>query len=177
MSYANLAKRICLPLAMAVPLEETSGVPSASGEAVVDILARASERARDAAVEYIGIVSPEEAEHLLSATGPGRAGAKPLSVRLVDVRLRRERERTGEWPGSISIEWNSKSRSRFARDERFLAELTGRIGRDDVVIFVSRHGRRSHLAARAAAAAGYAHALSVMDGYEGMRAAAVEDAR
>lgn len=173
MNFANLPRRLCPLFATVVPLEKASGVPAAGGETVVDILARAADRARDQAVEYIGLISPEEVNHLLNAVEPGSTGTMSLGAQLVDVRPRRERERTGRLPGSIPIEWNSRSRSKRARDDGFLAELSARVRREQVVIFVSRHGRRSHLAARDAAAGGYAHALSVIDGYEAMRAASV----
>jgi len=160
MANASLLTKFCSQLVFtAVPLAETSSVPAAGGETIVDILARASERARDAAVEYIGLVTPQEVERLMRAT----------QVRLIDVRTRREREREGELEGSMTIEW--RNRRLNAVDEPFVDELTGRFGREEIVIFVSRRGRRSHRAARAAAAAGYAHALSVIDGLAAMRAA------
>ncbi|MBE0626494.1 MAG: hypothetical protein IH606_16970 [Burkholderiales bacterium] len=160
MAYASLLYQLCSQLIfMAVPLAKTSEVPAAGGETIVDILARASERARNAALEYIGLVTPQEVEHLMQAT----------QVRLIDVRTRREREREGELEGSMTIEWGNRRLN--AVDERFVDELTGRFGREEIVIFVSRRGRRSHRAARAAAAAGYAHALSVIDGLEAMCAA------
>jgi rhodanese-related sulfurtransferase len=138
---------------------KTQGVPAAGGETVTAILARASERARDAALEYIGLATAEEALHLARAT----------RVRVVDVRSHGERECDGELPGSVPIEWRAGDQP--ALDESFLAELARRVEREDIVIFVSGHGARSHRAAGAAATAGYVHALSVIDGIEAMRTA------
>lgn len=131
------------------------GVPEPGGEAIADILARASERARQAALEYIGLVTPQEAMQLMQAG----------NARLVDVRTPGERARAGRVRGSVAIAWHTKA----ALDMGFAAQLRRRIRPDEIVMFLSRGGVRSHHAARAAAEAGYVQALSVLEGYEGER--------
>lgn len=136
---------------------DNAGVPSAGGETIADILGRASERADQASLEYIGLVTPHEAMRLMAAAG----------ARLVDVRTPSERARAGHVLGSVPIAWHAKAECAAAR--RFVEQLKRKVKPDEIVMFLSRNGERSHRAACAAAAVGYVHALSVLEGYDGER--------
>lgn len=148
------------PLHLGIQPDANAGVPAAGGETIADILARGSERADQASLEYIGLVTPHEAMRLIEADG----------ARLIDVRTPSERVRTGRVRGSLAIAW------RAARDanaeKRFLMQLRRKVGAEEIVLFLSRNGERSHHAARAAALCGYVHALSVLEGYDGERVGA-----
>lgn len=140
---------------LGVQPDSNAGVPASGGETITDILARASERARQAALEYIGLVTPQEAMHLMEAAG----------ARLVDVRTPNERARSGRIAGSVAIPWHTRA----AVELRFVAQLKRRVAADEIALFLSRNGERSHLAATAAAQEGYVHALSVLEGTDGER--------
>lgn len=157
MLIRELLNILVLPTAFGIRPDANAGVPASGGETITDILARASERARQAALEYIGLVTPQEAMHLMEAA----------NARLVDLRTPPERARAGHVTGSLPIAWRAKSEG--APDSRFVTQLRRRIGTDEIVLFLSRHGERSHRAATAAAKAGYVHALSVLEGFDGER--------
>lgn len=134
--------------------DANTGVPACGGETIVDILARGSERARQAALEYIGLVTPHEATRLMSAAG----------ARLIDVRTPGQRLRAGRVRGSLAIAWGDAG-----AETRFVAQLRREVEPHEIVLFLSGNGERSHHAARAAALRGYVHALSVLEGYDGER--------
>ena len=114
----------------------------------------ARQRAEQLKVSYAGALLPEEAHALMQA-----------GARLVDVRTKAELEWVGRVPGSISVEWNSWPGGKPNPD--FLAQLEAQVGKDAAVLFLCRSGGRSHGAAAAAAAAGYADAYNVLQGFEG----------
>jgi len=139
--------------------DANGGVPASGGETITDILARASERARQASLEYIGLVTPHEAMRLMDAAG----------ARLIDVRTPSERVRTGRVRGSLAIAWRAPRDAKA--EKRFVMQLQRKLRPDEIVLFLSRNGERSHHAARSAALNGYVHALSVLEGYDGERVA------
>ena len=49
----------------------------------------------------------------------------------------------------------------------FLSELQGEAGKDAVLLFLCRSGKRSVAAAQAATFAGYLQAFNVLEGFEG----------
>ncbi|HTR57623.1 MAG TPA: rhodanese-like domain-containing protein [Casimicrobiaceae bacterium] len=122
-----------------------------------EILAAAQKRAREEGLSYFGALTPLEAYALLAANP---------SAHLVDVRTRAEWDYVGRVPGSTLIEWNSYPSG--TRNPAFLDQLQGRMENRQVpVLFICRSGQRSDSAARVAAAAGYAMAFNVLEGFEG----------
>jgi len=160
MLIRELLNILLSPNAFGIRPDANAGVPASGGETITDILARASERARQAALEYVGLVTPQEAMQLMEVA----------NARLVDLRTPPERARAGHVLGSLPIAW--RARREAAPDSRFVTQLRRKVGKDEIVLFLSRHGVRSHRAASAAAAAGYVHALSVLEGFDGERAGA-----
>jgi rhodanese-related sulfurtransferase len=120
----------------------------------------ALERARADAIAqslpYAGAVSPSDAWCLASS---GQAV-------LVDVRSNEERTFVGHIPGSVHVPWASGTA--LTRNPRFIRELEAKLGgKDKLVLLLCRSGKRSALAAEAAAKAGLAFAFSVLEGFEG----------
>ena len=120
----------------------------------------ALERARlDAIAQglpYAGAVTPPEA-WCLAASG---------QAVLVDVRSNEERTFVGHIPGSLHVPWASGTT--LTRNPRFVRELEARLGgKDKLVLLLCRSGKRSALAAEAAAKSGMAFAFNVLEGFEG----------
>lgn len=126
--------------------------------ALSGILEQARSRATQLRVPYAGCVTPAEAHALLQ----GQPGAK-----LVDVRTRAELDWVGRIPGAIEIEWNSWPGS--VPNPNFVGELRRQIDPEVPVLFICRSGARSHAAAVAASAAGFASSFNVLEGFEGDR--------
>jgi len=121
------------------------------------LLATARERAARSDLPYFGAVTPLEAAALLRA--------RP-EARVIDVRTQPEWDYVGHIPGSTLIEWNTYPTG--ARNARFVQELTEAVpDRDTPVLFLCRSGQRSDGAARAAQAAGFKHAMNILEGFEG----------
>ena len=128
---------------------------------MVDVTAQltaAGQRAQAAGLPYAGALTPEEAYAVLNAL--------PNAV-LVDVRTQAEWNFVGGVPGAVCIEW--KSFPGMQPNPDFLAQLQARAPADAPVLFLCRSGARSHDAAIAATAAGYAHCYNVLEGFEGDR--------
>lgn len=123
-----------------------------------EILAAARKRARDNGLPYEGALLPAEAAQLLHD--------HPKAV-LVDVRSRAEWDFVGRVPGAVEIEW--KSYPGMVPNARFVDELTAKVPKDAVTMFLCRSGGRSHETAATAARAGYATAFNVLEGFEGDR--------
>ena len=115
-----------------------------------------------------------EARHRAVPEGLGYAGAidpvsafelcKAGTAVLVDVRTAEERK-FGVAPGSVHIAWQTGTA--MIRNPRFLKELSAKISRDTIVLFICRSGRRSADAAAAASKDGYLNAFNVLEGFEG----------
>ncbi len=108
---------------------------------------------------HAGNVSPEEA----FAAVAGDPGAV-----LVDCRSRAEWDLVGVPVAErvVFVEWVSYPEG--VPNDRFLDDLRSRgVGTDDRVYFLCRSGHRSAAAALTAAAAGFAAAYNVVDGFEG----------
>ena len=88
---------------------------------------------------------------------------------LVDVRSTEERKFVGHVPGSLHVAWATGTS--LVRNPRFVRELEAKLakdgGKDAVVLLLCRSGKRSVLAAEAAAAAGFTHVFNVLEGFEG----------
>lgn len=136
-----------------------SAVASADAAAVAgsgaDILDRARAEARAASLPYAGGVTPVDAWALVQA---GRAV-------LVDVRTSEERKFVGQVPDTLHVAWATGTA--LTRNPRFVKELEAKVKKDQVVLFLCRSGKRSALAAEAAAKAGFANAFNVLEGFEG----------
>ncbi len=111
--------------------------------------------ARSAGLPYAGSVPPREAWALVQA---GQAT-------LVDVRSAEERKFVGHVPGAAHVAWATGTS--LTRNPRFVRELEAKVGKDDVVLLLCRSGKRSALAAEAAAKAGFTNVFNVLEGFEG----------
>lgn len=120
-----------------------------------DLLARARSLGAPEGYSYAGGVTPREAWALFSSG----------IAELVDVRTLRELDQIGHVPGTKHVEWLKGPE--MLQNPRFIDELTGKVGKNDVVLFLCRSGKRSVAAAEAAAKAGFRHAFNVREGFEG----------
>src|ERR1035437_7164878 len=84
---------------------------------------------------------------------------------LVDVRTPEERKFVGHVPGSQHVVWASGTA--MTRNPRFVRELEAKVGKDANVLLLCRSGKRSDLAADAAAKAGFTRVYNVLEGFEG----------
>ena len=127
------------------------------------VLPEALEKARAHAVEagwpYAGGVTPPVAWKLVQE---GKAV-------LVDVRSGEERKFVGHVPESVHVAWATGTA--LTRNPRFVRELEARLakdgGKDAVALLLCRSGKRSALAAEAAAKAGFSQVYNVLEGFEG----------
>ncbi len=131
---------------MSAVLAETSLHPT---------LERAREAGRTAALPYAGSVPPLDAWALV------QAGAAAL----VDVRSAEEHKFVGHVPGTAHVAWASGTG--LTRNPRFVRELEAKVRKDAPVLLLCRSGKRSALAAEAAAKAGFANVFNVQEGFEG----------
>ncbi|MDT9002003.1 rhodanese-like domain-containing protein [Paucibacter sp. APW11] len=115
--------------------------------------ARASARA--AGLPYAGGVTPPQAWALV------QAGA----AQLVDVRSGEERKFVGHVPGSQHVAWATGTA--LTRNPRFVRELEAKVDKTALVLLLCRSGKRSALAAEAAAKAGFTQVFNVLEGFEG----------
>lgn len=104
---------------------------------------------------YAGGVTPQLAWALFSA------GA----AQLVDVRTAEERKFVGQVPGSLHVAWATGTS--LTRNPRFVRELEAKAGKNATVLLLCRSGKRSALAAEAAAKAGFTRVFNVLEGFEG----------
>jgi len=122
-------------------------------------LAEAQKRREELGLPYYGAVLPTEAKAILDAFP---------NARLIDVRTRPEWDYVGRVPGAILIEWTTYPSG--ARNPSFVDQLKGAVDDPQApLLFYCRSGQRSDSAARAAAAAGYAMAFNVLEGFEGAK--------
>ncbi|MYN27277.1 rhodanese-like domain-containing protein [Duganella sp. CY42W] len=85
---------------------------------------------------------------------------------LVDVRTAEERKFVGHVPNSLHVPWATGTA--LTRNPRFARELEAKIGgKDTVALLLCRSGKRSLLAAEAAAKAGLTKVFNVLEGFEG----------
>lgn len=119
------------------------------------ILARARGQAESESLSYAGGVPPVDAWALV------QAGAAVL----VDVRTAEERKFVGQVADTVHVAWATGTS--LNRNPRFVKELEAKVKKDQVVLFLCRSGKRSALAAEAAAKAGFGNAFNVLEGFEG----------
>jgi rhodanese-related sulfurtransferase len=112
--------------------------------------------AADRQLPYAGQVPPRLAWRLFES---GEA-------LLVDVRSAEERKFVGHVPDSVHVPWATGTA--LTRNPRFVRELEAKAGgKDRTVLLLCRSGKRSALAAEAAAKAGFTHVFNVLEGFEG----------
>jgi len=119
------------------------------------VLDAARAAAQEAGLPYAGSVPPRDAWALV------QAGAAVL----VDVRSSEERKFVGHVPGTVQVAWATGTA--LTRNPRFVRELEAKVGKHDVVLLLCRSGKRSALAAEAAAKAGLVNVFNVLEGFEG----------
>lgn len=121
-------------------------------------LQEAATRAAAEGLPYAGSVTPRQAWQLVS---------QGLAL-LVDVRTAEERKFVGHVPGSAHVPWATGTA--LARNPRFVRELAALLAKQPqpaIALLLCRSGKRSVLAAEAAAAAGFRHVFNVLEGFEG----------
>jgi rhodanese-related sulfurtransferase len=111
----------------------------------------------------------------LLAASHARAGVPPAvawelftsgQALLVDVRTAEERKFVGHVPDSLHVPWATGTA--LTRNPRFARELEAKIGgKDAIALLLCRSGKRSLLAAEAAAKAGLSNVFNVLEGFEG----------
>lgn len=121
----------------------------------ISALYAAEDAARAAGTPYAGGVAPADAWELFTG---GHA-------QLVDVRSAEERKFVGHVPGSLHVAWATGTS--LVRNPRFVRELEAKVKKTDVILLLCRSGKRSALAAEAAAKAGFTHVFNVLEGFEG----------
>lgn len=122
-------------------------------------LEQARIRAQEQHLPYVGGVSPDDAWTL----------AQNGAAVLVDVRSAEERKFVGHIPGTVYVPWATGTS--LTRNPRFVRELEAKVasagGKEAVVLLLCRSGKRSALAAEAAAKAGFSAVFNVVEGFEG----------
>lgn len=119
------------------------------------VLARARDDAQAQNLPFAGGVKPVDAWAL----------AQRGAAVLVDVRSGEERKFVGQVPGTVHVAWATGTS--LTRNPRFVKELEAKVKKDQIVLFLCRSGKRSALAAEAAAKAGFEQAYNVLEGFEG----------
>ena len=85
---------------------------------------------------------------------------------LVDVRTPEELKFVGRVPGALNVPWATGTN--LTRNPRFVRELDSKVGdKHRPVLLLCRSGRRSALAAEAAAKAGFTQVRHIAEGFEG----------
>ena len=122
-------------------------------------LEQARAEAAESGLPYAGGVTPPTAWELV------RTG----QALLVDVRTGEERACVGRVPEGVHVPWATGTA--LTRNPRFVRELEAKLakdgGKDAVVLLLCRSGKRSALAAEAAAKAGFTQVFNVLEGFEG----------
>ncbi|MES2946282.1 MAG: rhodanese-like domain-containing protein [Pseudomonadota bacterium] len=121
-----------------------------------EALETARVQAQESGLTYSGGVTPPVAWKLFSS---GQA-------LLVDVRTGEERKFVGHVPDSLHVPWATGTS--LTRNPRFVRELEAKVGsKDAIVLLLCRSGKRSALAAEAAAKGGFTSVFNVFEGFEG----------
>lgn len=131
---------------------ETGVFSAAAGNSTLE---QARTQGQQAGLGFAGGITPVDAWRLASS---GEAV-------IVDVRSNEERKFVGQVPDTLHVAWATGTS--LTRNPRFVKELEAKVKKDQVVLFLCRSGKRSALAAEAAAKAGFGHAFNVLEGFEG----------
>lgn len=137
--------------------QRVDAVEATSPARIQAIFDRAAHYAADEEVDYAGGVPPIDAWALVSA------GAAVL----VDVRSSEERHFVGRVPAGGHVAWATGLS--LNRNPRFVKELEIKVKgqKDQPILLLCRSGKRSALAAEAAAKAGFTRVYNVLQGFEG----------
>lgn len=119
------------------------------------VLEAARAAAQAAGIPCAGSVTPADAWALAQAG----------DAKLVDVRSTEERKFVGHVPGIAHVAWATGTS--LTRNPRFVRELEAKVRKDEPVLLLCRSGKRSALAAEAAAKAGFVAVFNVLEGFEG----------
>ena len=111
-------------------------------------------------------------DELTTATSPGSvtpdqawALVQKGKAVLVDVRTAEERRFVGTPPRSVHVAWATGIA--MVQNPHFVRDLEAKVKKTDVVLLLCRSGKRSALAARKAADAGFTRVYNVLEGFEG----------
>ncbi len=137
--------------------QDQSADVSLNSTQIQEILDRAAQYAIDEELEFAGGVPPKDAWALISA------GAAVL----VDVRTNEERKFVGHVPAGEHVAWATGTS--LNRNPRFVKELEIKLknNKEQVIVLLCRSGKRSALAAEAAAKAGFTQVYNILEGFEG----------
>lgn len=139
-----------------VGIERGSSAREPAGTAELPpAVARARAEAVELGLAYAGSLSPQDSWDLVTGG---------LAV-LVDVRSAEERKFVGQVPDSVHVPWATGTA--LTRNPRFVRELEAKVRKDQLAILLCRSGKRSVLAAEAAAKAGFTGVYNVLEGFEG----------
>jgi rhodanese-related sulfurtransferase len=122
---------------------------------VIKNLATYVEAAHAAGLPFSGQIPPGLAWELFSES----------QAVLVDVRTAEERKFVGHVPESLHVPWATGTA--LTRNPRFVRELESKVAKDQVILLLCRSGKRSALAAEAAAKAGFTNVFNILEGFEG----------
>lgn len=120
---------------------------------------------------FTALSEPARGE-LTTATSPGAvtpdqawALVQKGKAVLVDVRTAEERRFVGTPPRSVHVAWATGIA--MVQNPHFVRDLEAKVKKTDVVLLLCRSGKRSALAARKAADAGFTRVYNVLEGFEG----------
>lgn len=119
------------------------------------VLEAARAKAAQDNLPYAGSVAPRDAWALFQS---GEAV-------LIDVRTAEERRFVGQVPETKHVAWMTGLS--LSRNPRFVKELEHKAGKDDVILFLCRSGKRSAAAAEAATKGGFKNVFNILEGFEG----------
>ena len=136
------------------PIGDSAASPQNAAE-LPPAVTRARAEAQEKNLAYAGSIGPQDSWDLVS---------RGLAV-LVDVRSAEERKFVGQVPGSAHVAWATGTA--LTRNPRFVRELESKVKKDQLAILLCRSGKRSVLAAEAAAKAGFTQIYNVLEGFEG----------
>jgi len=136
------------------PVDAVEAISPAQIQAIFD---RAAQYAADEEIDYAGGIPPQDAWALINA------GA----ALLVDVRSSEERHFVGRVPVGGHVAWATGLS--LNRNPRFVKELEIKVKgqKDQPILLLCRSGKRSALAAEAAANAGFSRVYNILEGFEG----------
>ena len=121
-----------------------------------EIFELAQKRSMENNFTYAGALTPLEAFEVLQSNP---------KVLLVDVRTQAELDRVGRIPNALNIEWAFYPG--MVRNNNFSKELSEKVDKNNIVIFICRTGGRSHNAAVVAEQLGFSNAYNMLEGFEG----------
>lgn len=125
-------------------------------DAIAAVLGRAQGRAREGAYGYCGSLTPAEAWSVMEA----RPQAK-----LVDIRAWQECALVGHVPGAFEIEF--RRFPDWTPAPEFVAEVSARLARGDLILLLGRTTGRADEAGRVLAGEGFRQVYIVLEGFEG----------